>query len=165
MLTGICSLTGLLSFMLSEEITAGGMLASDYDRKHYAKRSHAWNIQQKVFRTAFPEVRASTTHDGSMLAYLGHQYSEEQMKDLPNMGEKERGASDTASKTAAIPISSTLPLNELRRPARREAIKTHQQGTGDGVHTWASTLRRIVLEKWRWGAFLVIAIIVSRYST
>lgn len=163
MLTVVCRLTGLLSFMLSEEITAGGMLASDYDRKHYAKRSHAWNIQQKVFRTAFPEVRASITHD-CVLAYLGHQYSEEKMKDLPNMGEKERGASDTSSNPTPTP---TLPLNEpeLRRPARREAVKTHQQGTGDGVHTWASTLRRIVLEKWRWGAFLVIAIIVSRYST
>jgi len=142
-------LTGLLSFMLSEEITAGGMQASEYDRKHYAKRSHAWNIQQKLFRAAFPE------------------YSEEKMKDLPNMGEKERGASDAAPKPAATPIPSTLPHNEaeLRGPARRGAVKTHQQGTGDGVHTWASTLRRIVLEKWRWGAFLVIAIIVSRYST
>ena len=148
--------------MLSEEITAGGMQASEYDRKHYAKRSHGWNIQQKVFRTAFPEVRASTTH-GCMLAHLGHQYSEEQMKDLPNMGEKERGASDAAPKLAAIP----LPHHEaeLRGSARRGAVKTHQQGTGDGVHTWASALRRIVLEKWRWGAFLVIAIIVSRYST
>ena len=83
------------------------------------------------------------------------------------MGEKERSASDTAPKPAATPISSTLPHNEaeLRGPARRGAVKTHQQGTGDGVHTWASTLRRIILEKWRWGAFLVIAIIVSRYST
>ena len=149
--------------MLSEEITAGGMQASEYDRKHYAKRSHAWNIQQKVFRTTFPEVRASTTHS-CMLAHSGHQYSEEQMKDLPNMGEKERGASDAAPKSATNPISSTLPHNEaeLRGSTRRGAVKTHQQ---DGVHTWASTLRRVVLEKWRWGAFLVIAIIVSRYST
>lgn len=83
------------------------------------------------------------------------------------MGEKERGVLDTAPKPATIPVPSTLPLNEmeLRGPARREAVKTHQQGTGNGVHNWASTLRRIVLEKWRWGAFLVIAIIVSRYST
>jgi len=98
-----------------------------------------------------------------MVAYLGRQYSEEQMKDLPNMGEKERGVSDTTPKSAPISVSA-LSCNEteVRRPARREA---HQQGTGDGVHTWASTLRRIVLEKWRWGAFLVIAIVVSRYST
>jgi ubiquitin-conjugating enzyme E2 J2 len=150
--------------MLSEEITAGGMQAPDHDRRLYAKRSHAWNIQQKVFRTAFPEVRALTIH-GCMLAYLGHQYSEEQMKDLPNMGEKERGVSDTAPKPATISSTSPLHEMELRRPARREAVKTHQQGTGDGVHNWASTLRRIVLEKWRWGAFLVIAILVSRYST
>lgn len=63
MFIGICSLTGLLSFMLSEEITAGGMQASDYDRRLYAKRSHAWNIQQKAFRTAFPEVRPYRQYD------------------------------------------------------------------------------------------------------
>ena len=81
------------------------------------------------------------------------------------MGEKERGISDTSSKPT--PTLSPLPPNEaeVRRPARREAVKAYQQGTGDGVHNWASTLRRIVLEKWRWGAFLVIAIMVSRYST
>jgi ubiquitin-conjugating enzyme E2 J2 len=152
--------------MLSEEITAGGMQASDYDRRLYAKRSHAWNIEQKVFRTAFPEVRPFTTYD-RIFAYLGHQYSEEKMKDLPNMGEKERGVSDAIPKPAVTPVSSTYASNEteLRRPARRDTVKAHQQGTGDGVHTWASTLRRIVLEKWRWGAFLVIAILVSRYST
>ena len=61
MLIGVCSLTGLLSFMLSEEITAGGMQASDYDRRLHARRSHAWNIQQKAFRTAFPEVRLLTS--------------------------------------------------------------------------------------------------------
>jgi len=137
-------LTGLLSFMLSEEITAGGMQTSDYDRRLHAKRSHAWNVQQKAFRAAFPE------------------YSEEQMKDLPNMGEKERGPSDTSSGPAPTPGSPNE--TEVRRPARREAVKGYQQGTGDGVHTWAVTLRRIVWEKWRWGAFLVLAIVVSRYS-
>lgn len=79
------------------------------------------------------------------------------------MGEKERGISDTSSKPAPTPLPPDE--TEVRKPARREAMKAYQQGTGDGVHTWASTLRRIVLEKWRWGAFLVIAIIVSRYST
>ena len=100
-----------------------------------------------------------------MFAY-NYQYSEEQMKDLPNMGEKERGLSDSTSKPAATPVA-TLPPDEteVRTPARRDAGRTHQQGRGDGVHTWASTLRRIVWEKWRWGAFLVIAIVVSRYST
>jgi len=135
-------LTGLLSFMLSEEITAGGMQASDHDRRLYAMRSHAWNVQQKPFRTAFPE------------------YSEDQMKDLPNMGEKERGVSDATPK----PVATAVPP-EARRPARREVVTAHQQGKADGVHTWASTLRRVILEKWRWGAFLVIAIVVSRYST
>jgi ubiquitin-conjugating enzyme E2 J2 len=96
----------------------------------------------------------------ALLAYLGHQYSEDQMKDLPNMGEKERGVSDATPK----PVATAVPP-EARRPARREVVTAHQQGKADGVHTWASTLRRVILEKWRWGAFLVIAIVVSRYST
>lgn len=50
-------LTGLLSFMLSEEITTGSMTASSGDRKALAEKSHAFNIGNKKFRDIFPEVR------------------------------------------------------------------------------------------------------------
>ncbi len=50
-------LTGLLSFMLSDEMTTGSVTSSDAHKRTYASRSHAWNIQQARFKEAFPEVR------------------------------------------------------------------------------------------------------------
>lgn len=50
-------LTGLLSFMLSDDITTGSINSSDNDKRALAARSHAWNISQKKFREAFPDVR------------------------------------------------------------------------------------------------------------
>ncbi|KAI0718089.1 UBC-like protein [Cerioporus squamosus] len=52
-------LTGLLSFMLSDEMTTGSVTATDAEKRMYAARSHSWNIQQKRFKEAFPEVSSS----------------------------------------------------------------------------------------------------------
>jgi ubiquitin-conjugating enzyme E2 J2 len=49
-------LTGLVSFMLSDEMTTGSVTTSDADKRVYASRSHPWNLQQRRFREAFPEV-------------------------------------------------------------------------------------------------------------
>lgn len=50
------SLTGLLSFMLSDEMTTGSVTTSDSDKRAYASRSHAWNLEQRRFKEAFPDV-------------------------------------------------------------------------------------------------------------
>ncbi|GAA5825808.1 hypothetical protein JCM3770_006342 [Rhodotorula araucariae] len=60
-------LVGLLSFMLSEEITTGATKATDAERRDLASKSHAWNIAQPKFRTIFPD------------------YAGTAMKDVPNM--------------------------------------------------------------------------------
>ena len=49
-------LTGLVSFMLSDEMTTGSLTTLDADKRVYASRSHAWNLQQRRFKEAFPEV-------------------------------------------------------------------------------------------------------------
>lgn len=49
-------LTGLLSFMLSDEMTTGSVTSSDAHKRVFAQRSHAWNILQPRFREAFPDV-------------------------------------------------------------------------------------------------------------
>lgn len=49
-------LTGLLSFMLSDEMTTGSVTTSDADKRAYAVRSHAWNLEQRRFKEAFPDV-------------------------------------------------------------------------------------------------------------
>jgi hypothetical protein len=56
------SLTGLLSFMLSDEMTTGSINTSDADKRTYAAQSHWWNIQQRKFREAFPDVSVITTY-------------------------------------------------------------------------------------------------------
>ena len=63
-------LVGLLSFMLSDEITTGAVKQADSERKTLAAKSHAWNAAQPKFKTLFPE------------------YAGERMKDLPNMSGK-----------------------------------------------------------------------------
>ncbi|GAA5874190.1 hypothetical protein JCM1840_000382 [Sporobolomyces johnsonii] len=60
-------LVGLLSFMLSDEITTGAIRSTDAERRALAAASHAWNIAQPKFRTIFPE------------------YAGPAIKDVPNM--------------------------------------------------------------------------------
>lgn len=49
-------LTGLLSFMLSDEMTTGSMTSNDAHKRAFATRSHAWNLTNQRFKDAFPEV-------------------------------------------------------------------------------------------------------------
>lgn len=53
----LISLTGLLSFMLSDEMTTGSVTSTDAHKRALATKSHAWNIAHQRFRDAFPEVR------------------------------------------------------------------------------------------------------------
>ncbi|KAF7371158.1 UBC-like protein [Mycena sanguinolenta] len=71
--TTIC--TGILSFMLSDEITTGSVKSTEAEKRVFAANSHAWNIGQSKFKEIFPD------------------YCSPQIRDLPNMGEKERGSS------------------------------------------------------------------------
>lgn len=50
-------LTGLLSFMLSDEMTTGSVTSTDGHKRAFAARSHAWNIANPRFKEAFPDVR------------------------------------------------------------------------------------------------------------
>ncbi|KAK4046354.1 hypothetical protein OIV83_006135 [Microbotryomycetes sp. JL201] len=108
-------LIGLLSFMLSDEITTGwwfsrvlfetssavwstsvgSVRSSDSEKRQHATASHSWNIAQPKFRTLFPE------------------YSGPAIKDLPVMGDTAPALPADAPKTnpdvAMPPSSSTLP--------------------------------------------------------
>jgi len=81
-------LTGLLSFMLADEITTGSISSTDLDKKAFAKKSHDFNRGIKKFREIFPE------------------YSDEEMKDLPNMGEVPRSKETQEAVASAPPASS-----------------------------------------------------------
>jgi ubiquitin-conjugating enzyme E2 J2 len=63
-------LTGLLSFMLSDEITAGAVKTTDAQKREFAAKSHAFNLNSKKFREIFPK------------------YATPGMTDLPDMGQQ-----------------------------------------------------------------------------
>lgn len=49
-------LTGLLSFMVSDESTAGSIMTTEEDRRRYARQSRRWNLTNNAaFRLHFPE--------------------------------------------------------------------------------------------------------------
>ncbi|KAG0149577.1 hypothetical protein CROQUDRAFT_669105 [Cronartium quercuum f. sp. fusiforme G11] len=90
-------LTGLLSFMVGDEMTTGSVRSSDADRRIYAKRSHAYNILQPKFRALFPE-------------YL----DPNQAVDLPNMGDT---PPKPASDVQPPPVPSTTESTGGTSPA------------------------------------------------
>lgn len=63
----ISSLIGLLSFMCTDEMTAGSVMATQRERRTLAAKSHAFNVAQRKFTLIFPD------------------YAGPSVKDLPNM--------------------------------------------------------------------------------
>ncbi|GLB43338.1 putative UBC-like protein [Lyophyllum shimeji] len=164
-------LTGLLSFMLSDEMTTGSVTSSDAHKHLFAARSHAWNLSQQRFKDCFPE------------------YCTPYPRDLPNMGQNERGKPESSS----VPSTTTSKAQEVSSPplvassSRSNASITPPtgtlnlvtaSGTSEGASSTgkveenrkpaaslATTWGRIVWEKWRWGVIIALAVIVSRFST
>eukprot|EP00168_Porphyra_purpurea_P004284 TRINITY_DN1501_c0_g1_i1.p2 TRINITY_DN1501_c0_g1~~TRINITY_DN1501_c0_g1_i1.p2 ORF type:complete len:313 (+),score=48.20 TRINITY_DN1501_c0_g1_i1:23-940(+) len=58
-------LSGFLSFMTSDELTAGAIRSSDADKLRLARKSHAYNRKDKTFRELFPEFVRSDPAGGS----------------------------------------------------------------------------------------------------
>lgn len=70
-------LTGLLSFMVSEEVAAGSTVASDATRKNYAQVSHAYNLRHfEWYETLFPEKALASKQ--AIEKHLQHGQSSEQ---------------------------------------------------------------------------------------
>ncbi|GJJ11375.1 hypothetical protein Clacol_005607 [Clathrus columnatus] len=149
-------LTGLLSFMLSDEMTTGGLLSNPHDKRILASRSHAWNITQKRFKDAFPEYCTPTP------------------KDLPNMGERERGIPDERQRTTpgteaivpnSIPLGTASQDETLGGSDKQIAQNAPNANAHGAFGTFALGWRNLIWEKWRWGAVIAIAVLVSRLSS
>src|SRR5579863_5873560 len=106
---------------------------------------------------------------------------------LPNMGEKERGLPDTPSSSESsdsVTSASCLPTTltpkvmlglgaqppvgvpktaGVGRPRKGRAVST--TGAGDGSRGWAANWQQVVLDKWRWGVLIALAVVVSRITT
>ncbi|KAL4066091.1 UBC-like protein [Scleroderma citrinum] len=165
-------LTGLLSFMLSDEMTTGSVNSSDPHKRILASKSHSFNLSQPRFREAFPDYCTPTP------------------RDLPNMGEKERGKPDVPSTSTVqhvnissliLPSTSATPTPQLilRRtqgaalqlavnpmPAAPEAHNAITHGNRPAVpQGWAASWRQVIWEKWRWGVLIALAVIVSKITS
>jgi ubiquitin-conjugating enzyme E2 J2 len=181
----LLSLTGLLSFMLSDEMTTGSVTSSDSHKRAFAARSHAWNLTQPKFKEAFPDYCTSTPID------------------LPNMGEKEKGKSDTPKDAPKASPSTSVTPNPLLRPGvtasnlgkstlhaavqeqrdtanemqeRRQAMvpspsgntpkpEESSRGVAPIAQGWAASWRSFIYEKWRICAFIAVAVLLSRFTT
>jgi len=156
-------LTGLLSFMLTDEMTTGSVTSTDDHKRSFAAQSHAWNIQQSKFREMFPE------------------YATPELRDLPNMGERPRGKPDSASRSIRYdsPSSPETPIiSETLQPAvslpptantsANAVARLPGHGKPDDTTTaagWAVGWRTLIWEKWRWGVLIALAVLVSRLSS
>jgi len=141
-------LTGLLSFMLSDEMTTGSVTSSDTHKRVFAAKSHSWNLSQPKFREAFPD------------------YCTPELRNLPNMGEKERGNADTLPSTVPTPIppsDSSDPSSAIAKPNSSNAAVS-AGGKVDGAG-WASAWQKLIWDKWRWGVLIILAVLVSRFSS
>jgi ubiquitin-conjugating enzyme E2 J2 len=77
------------------------------------------------------------------------------MKDLPNMGEKEKGISDS-------PPKPTLPA----APVKVEGIAIPVFAAPPvAPSNWTTSIWKALHDKWRWGAFLAFAVLISRLSS
>ncbi|KAJ7483453.1 UBC-like protein [Mycena latifolia] len=137
-------LTGLLSFMLSDEMTTGSVTSTEAHKRAFAARSHAWNITQPRFREAFPE------------------YCSPQIRDLPNMGERERGPSAAAQQQPSQPLFAQPAPTPAAAPAN-PTDKAAAPASDDAA--WTTSLGKVLWEKWRWGLLIALAVMVSRFSS
>ncbi|KAG8927120.1 Ubiquitin-conjugating enzyme E2 6 [Tulasnella sp. 418] len=149
--------TGLLSFMMSDEMTTGSMTSTDADKRVLAQRSHDWNRKQRRFIEAFPE------------------YAGEVMKDLPNMGEKDRGVPSASAKptTPAVqapippiarnpaPIAAVVRPTQVDKPA---AIVKPMKSPPAATQGWISGWTKALMDRWHYVALFAVAVIVSRLS-
>lgn len=180
-------LTGLLSFMLSDEMTTGSMTSSDTHKRAFATHSHVWNLTNQRFKDAFPE------------------YCTPFPKDLPNMGIKERGADAPAPPKLVLPTGSassssssafsspSTPASSsgavLRAASRDYKAKAQAESSGSAASSsqtnptgsggkdeqrntnlnpqtgWPAAWGQLIWEKWRWGVLIAVAVIVSRFSS
>jgi len=160
-------LTGLLSFMLSDEMTTGSVTSSESHKRAFAAASHGWNINQQRFKDAFPD------------------YCTPDVRDLPNMGIKERGKTETPAQPPLFSISASPVVHApttklgLGSPAFNPSTSLNLvpgnaaggplTGKNDDGKKPAPGLAgswgRVIWEKWRWGVLIALAVVVSRFSS
>jgi ubiquitin-conjugating enzyme E2 J2 len=157
-------LTGMLSFMLTDEVTTGGIKTSAATKEKLAKESHRFNIENRKFREIFPE------------------YSGPEMKDLPVMGGAASTKSDSTADAAGGQAVTSPPESAHEAPAMADPPEPsvpqpttgQQEMNGAGLLTTLATTgqdgvtvnlpRRSWFSRWRWVLAALAVIVVGRIS-
>jgi ubiquitin-conjugating enzyme E2 J2 len=147
--------------MLSDEMTTGSVTSTEAHKRALAARTHSWNIAQPRFREAFPEVGTHHCYQIYSLILL-IQYSTPTKRDLPNMGEKERGKPDVAS--TSTPLQPSIPSRDVSMLGE-EVTRAGTAPAAAPVPGWMTGWRYFIYEKWRLCAFIALAVMVSRFSS
>ena len=168
------SLTGLLSFMLSEEMTTGSITSTDAHKRAFAARSHTWNLTQPKFKEAFPDVRQSFSFPSFMSLLLHNtltcclswQYCSTHLRDLPNMGGNKPVISVPPQTDTSTPDSPSpaQPVSVRPNPVPSSTSTSGNSAAG-GSGSWATVWQKVVWERWRWGLLIAVAVLVSRFSS
>lgn len=161
-------LTGLLSFMLSDELTTGSLTSSDAHKRTFAARSHAWNLMQHRFKEAFPD------------------YCTPLPRDVPNMGQSQQAKADTTSAELVTPIVSVSQVSSsdatgssaAAQPALangttlplvpKSSARTPGGNHGDNRNAatgWVTTWKNLLVEQWHLWGLLALAVLVSKFSS
>lgn len=87
-------------------------------------------------------------------------------RDLPNMGERERGVSAAAPPQHQAPQPLyVLPPSPGASSQSSATDKAAGEHGGVGVDAaWTASLGKVLWEKWRWGLLIALAVMVSRFS-
>lgn len=101
------SLMGLLSFMCTDEMTAGSVMATPRERRLLAAKSHAFNISQRRFSLIFPDYMGPTA------------------RDLPNMSRPTNVASSDSAPPAPAPAANEPPLPAPETPPEPQWSMKH----------------------------------------
>jgi ubiquitin-conjugating enzyme E2 J2 len=87
------------------------------------------------------------------------------MKDLPNMGEKEKGsgAPPLVQRVSTIQSTSDISLTPTLIPAT--VVVVAPIPNPNAMAGFAGAWGRLVWDKWRWGVLIAFAVVVSRISS
>lgn len=163
-------LTGLLSFMLSDEMTTGSVTSSDAHKRVFAARSHVWNIGQKRFAEVFPDFCTPTMQDlpNMGLAAASQSASPPQLAAAPPPAPSSLNPPPAPPATIASSSSTTIPKPITAMPKPIAALpksvgdldKPSNTSSDEGC-SWA----KVFWNKWQWGVLIVFAVVVSRLSS
>ncbi|KAK4703605.1 ubiquitin-conjugating enzyme E2 J2, partial [Phenoliferia sp. Uapishka_3] len=142
-------LTGLLSFMVSDEMTTGSMRATDAERKQMAKESHLWNCAHPRFKLMFPEYATPTILD---VPDMGVPPSSSSTP--PTTTTNVPPTSSSSSSTTSIPNPESSPIvNDTTEPKAGDEDGLEQDLDGEKVGQKARGWRKEIV----W-AFLVLLV-------